>query len=52
MKYLKLEMKNLAFSTLKPNSRGEVTHNMIITNNKNGVKPIKLKLKIEYKING
>ena len=26
MKYLKLEMKNLDFKNLKPNSQGEVTH--------------------------
>lgn len=51
-KYLKLEMMPPSSATILANSNGAVTQEMKVTNSVQGEKPIMLKLKILYKLNG
>mmetsp|Transcript_20750 Transcript_20750/g.29830 ORF Transcript_20750/g.29830 Transcript_20750/m.29830 type:complete len:839 (+) Transcript_20750:87-2603(+) len=51
-KFLKLEIHPVSSSTIPPNSNGEVTQDIRLTNSSQGESTIKLKLKISYSING
>lgn len=51
-KYLKLEMSPPTSATIPANSNGAVTQELKVTNSVQGEKPIMLKLKILYKLNG
>jgi len=51
-KYLKLEMSPPTSATIPPNTNGSVTQELKVCNSVQGEKPIMLKLKILYKLNG
>jgi AP-1 complex subunit gamma-1 len=51
-KYLKLEILPASSMTVPPNSSGNVTQEMKITNTQQGEKNIMLKLKLTYKAGG
>ena len=51
-KYLKLEILPSSSMTVPPNSSGNVTQEMKITNTQQGEKNIMLKLKLTYKAGG
>lgn len=52
MKYLKIAIQPLSGTNLSPNSKGEVTQLMTVTNSALGQKPIVMKIKLGYVING
>jgi len=52
MKYLKIAIQPLSGTNLAPSSKGEVTQLMTVTNSAIGQKPIVMKIKLGYVING
>lgn len=52
MKYLKIAIQPMSGTTLPPNSKGAVTQVMTVTNSAIGQKPIVMKVKLSYAING
>ena len=52
MKYLKIAIQPMSGTSLPPNSKGAVTQVMSVTNSALGEKPIVMKIKLSYFING
>lgn len=52
MKYLKIAIQPLSGTNLAPSSKGDVTQLMTVTNSAVGQKPIVMKIKLGYVING
>jgi len=52
MKYLKIAIQPMTGNSLPPNSKGEVTQVMTVTNSAIGQKPIVMKIKLSYSFNG
>ena len=52
MKYLKITIQPLTGTNLPPSSKGAVTQQMQVTNSAMGEKPIVMKIKLSYGING
>jgi hypothetical protein len=52
MKYLKIAIQPMSGTSLPPNSKGAVTQVMSLTNSALGEKPIVMKIKLGYSING
>lgn len=52
MKYLKIAIQPMTGTSLPPNSKGAVTQVMTVTNSALGQKPIVMKVKLSYMVNG
>ncbi len=52
MKYLKIAIQPMSGTNLPPNSKGAVTQHMTVTNSAVGQKPIVMKVKLSYAVNG
>lgn len=52
MKYLKIAIQPMSGTALPPSSKGAVNQLMTITNSAVGQKPIVMKIKLTYTING
>jgi AP-1 complex subunit gamma-1 len=52
MKYLKIAIQPMTGTSLPPTSKGAVTQIMTVTNSAVGQKPIVMKIKLSYGLNG
>jgi AP-1 complex subunit gamma-1 len=52
MKYLKIAIQPMSGTSLPPSSKGAVNQFMTVTNTAIGQKPIVMKIKLTYLING